>query len=113
MKDVPIRHLRADYQLLINHTLPAAIAYPVQHNHCFARIILDWTFNDCWYNHLHQKTPAYLQLSETQLSNAIERMQAWLQQPQLLVQDHKASLSYRNRQVPQAASGALLFTDIK
>lgn len=89
--------LRAQYRRLINHTLPKRFTHPVQYNHCFARIILDWLFQDCWYHHLQRNKPAVHQLSEQQLHTAIERMQAWLHDQQLLIADNKASLHYRKR----------------
>lgn len=85
------------YLHLINHILPVTFTHPVCLNHCFARIVLDWTFSDCWYNHLHKNGPAYLQLSDAQLQATIVRMNAWLQDRQLLVQDNEASLRYRKK----------------
>lgn len=89
--------LRTNYLALINQTLPAAFTHPVRFNHCFARIVLDWIFDDCWYNHLNKNIPAYKQLSDTQLKAAVNRMKTWLQNPALLVSDNQASLRYRNR----------------
>lgn len=89
--------LRAEYLTLINQTLPAAFTHPVRFNHCFARIVLDWIFCDCWYRHLNKNTAAYKQLSEGQLQAAVNRMKAWLQNPALLAGDNEASLRYRNK----------------
>lgn len=89
--------LRLTYLSLINDTLPARFTHPVQHNHCFARIILDWIFSDCWYQHLSNNKPAYQQLSIPQLEAAIRRMEQWLQEPQVLMNDHLASLQYRKK----------------
>lgn len=85
------------YRHLLNHTLPATFTHPVRFNHCFARIVLDWLFGDCWYHHLHKRTPAYKQLTAAQLQAAISRMNAWLQNPRLLVQDNETSLRYRQK----------------
>lgn len=89
--------LVAEYQRLINDELPQRFTTPVRFNHCFARIVLDWLFQDCWYHHLTANGPAYRQLSEAQLMAAIERMKAWLQNPLLLTIDNNASLQYRHR----------------
>ena len=90
-----MRELQTEYKRLINITLPQTFAQPVRFNHCFARIVLDWLFADCWYHHLNPKAPAYSQLNETQLKSAVERMNAWLQNPSLLIADNNASLQYR------------------
>ncbi len=95
--DTQLSALRQEYLELINQTLPAAFTHPVSLNHCFARIILDWTFAGCWYHHLHQNSPAYRQLNEAQLQAAVLRMKEWLVNPQLLVEDNHASLRYRGK----------------
>ena len=85
------------FKRLINHDLPAKYTTPVRFNHCFNRVILDWLFNDCWYNHLSKKKTAISQLNAQQLQAAIERMQEWLQNHELLVEDNITSLQYRKR----------------
>ncbi len=82
-------------QQLINTQLPLVFTHPVRYNHCFARIILDWIFKDCWYNHLSKNRPAFAQLSIEQIKKAIVRMQQWIAEPQLLTEDNNASLQYR------------------
>ena len=89
--------LKDEYKQLINVDLPASYTSPVRFNHCFNRIILDWLFKDCWYNHLSKKASAISQLSEEQLSNAIERMKQWLNDHQLLIEDNLKSLAYRKK----------------
>lgn len=87
----------ATYKRLINEILPEKYQTPVRFNHCFSRIILDWLFNDCWYNHLSRRQTAISQLSEKQLKAAIERMQQWLQNKELLVNDNNRSLDFRKK----------------
>lgn len=87
--------MRSQYRQLINSTLPAMYQQPVRFNHCFARIVLDWLFQDCWYRHLHKNKPAYQQLTEKQLAACIQRMQAWIADSNLLYADNHASLGYR------------------
>lgn len=87
--------LKAKFKFLINETLPAAYNEPVKFNHCYNRIILDWLFKDCWYNHLDKNKIARQQLNPQQLLKAINRMQQWLQNKALLIEDNKASLQYR------------------
>jgi hypothetical protein len=85
------------YKRLLNETLPATYTQPVRFNHCFSRIVLDWLFQDCWYQHLDRKKQAYGQLTDSQLQSAISRMQEWLQNHSLLVADNLASLQYRGK----------------
>jgi len=84
-----------EFKRLINEVLPATVTTPVRFNHCFNRIILDWLFNDCWYNHLKRKPSAISQLNPGQLESAIARMKEWLTDPALLNQDNQQSLYYR------------------
>ncbi len=86
-----------EFKQLINHDLPTTYTKPVCFNHCFNRVILDWLFKDCWYNHLDKNKTALSQLSEQQLSTAITRMKEWLKNQQLLIEDNNASLAYRKK----------------
>ena len=86
-----------EFKQLINQKLPSTYNKPVRLNHCFNRIILDWLFKDCWYNHLDKNKIALSQLSEPQLSQAILRMKQWLSNQQLLINDNVASLYYRKK----------------
>ncbi len=92
-----MNELKETYKKLINETLPAIYQSPVRFNHCFNRIILDWLFQDYWHNHLEQKKTAISQLTETQLQCAIQRMNEWLFNHELLVQDNIDSLRYRKK----------------
>ena len=87
--------LRNTFKTLINQVLPATYQTPVRFNHCFNRIILDWLFQDVWYNHLDRKKTAISQLSEDQLHQAIDRMNDWLSNHNTLVKDNVNSLHYR------------------
>lgn len=90
--------LRNEYSSLINHQLPELAKQtpmPIRFNHCFARIVLDNLFEDCWYNHLSRKQPAYKQLSETQLSKAIAIAQSIVDRPEHVEQLNRSSLSWR------------------
>jgi hypothetical protein len=91
--------LIATYKRLINTDLPAKYKSPVRFNHCFNRIILDWLFNDCWYNHLNRKQTAISQLSREQLQAAISRMNAWLHNYDLLYLDNSRSLNFRKKKL--------------
>lgn len=66
--------LQSQYLDLINNQLPSIAInrhFPVRLNHCFGRILLDNLFGGVWYNYLSRKTPAYKQLTEKQLEDAI------------------------------------------
>ena len=92
--------MRDQYLNLINHQLPALAkqtSMPVRFNHCFARIVLDNLFEDCWYNHLSRKQPAYKQLSEAQLIKAIAIAQSIADYPERIVQLNQNSLGWRGK----------------
>lgn len=92
-----MEELIAEYKNLINNILPQNYKFPVRFNHCFNRIILDWLFEDCWYNHLNRNQTAISQLSKKQFISAIMRMNEWLQNQELLISDNDASVSYRKQ----------------
>ncbi|MDQ3682693.1 MAG: hypothetical protein M3352_06430 [Bacteroidota bacterium] len=92
-----MKELIIEYKELLNTRLPVKYTYPVKYNHCFNRIILDWLFTDCWYNHLDRRKSAISQLDETQLKAVIYRMNQWLADQQLLIADNKNSLFYRSK----------------
>ena len=87
--------LTGRYKQLLNEILPASFTKPVRYNHCFNRIILDWLFQDVWYRHLDVLKTAISQLDKIQLQKMVERMEAWLQYPDLLFEDNQKSLTWR------------------
>jgi hypothetical protein len=94
--------LEQHYLHLTNHSLPEVAAqhhWPVRLNHCFQRIILDALFQDCWYHHLDrgQRTPAYRQLTDEQLQQAIDLAERTLREPALLPRLNQQSLRYRGK----------------
>lgn len=95
MKDTST--LIREFKQLINQQLPLAYNQPVRFNHCFNRIILDWLFKDCWYNHLDKNKTALSQLNKEQLECCTQRMKAWLNNQQVLTEDNIASLKYRHK----------------
>ncbi|MEM9945368.1 MAG: hypothetical protein AAF810_04820 [Cyanobacteria bacterium P01_D01_bin.36] len=95
-----IVELRSQYLSLINDQLPAKATQskmPVRFNHCFARITLDNVFQDCWYNHLSRKQPAYKQLNESQLKAAIKLAKSMLQDSEMAVLFNQNSLRWRGK----------------
>jgi hypothetical protein len=69
-----ITRLRERYQRVVTEELPDAAQnsdWPVQDDHCFARIVLDNTFGDEWYDHVDGR-PAYEHMSPTELETAVE-----------------------------------------
>lgn len=87
----------ARYKQLLNDVLPALFTRPVRHNHCFNRIVLDWLFTGVWYDHLDRSKTAVSQLTEMQLQQMIGRMEQWLQNPDLLMEDNQRSLAWRKK----------------
>ena len=97
-----LTQLRNQYLELTNHVLPElAIAkkFPVRFNHCFQRIILDNLFDRCWYEVLDRnRTPAYKQLTEAQLEQAIALANQMIIQPTAyLHQLNQNSLNWRGK----------------
>ena len=76
---------------LIRITLPQSAgprSWPVRHDHCFARILLDQVCGGCWYDRI-AKRPAYRHLSDAQLEAAVALAEA--------VADGRADLDALNR----------------
>lgn len=80
-----LNQLRHSYLALTNQVLPHQAQqrrFPVQYNHCFQRIVLDNLFGCCWYEALNRENgPAYKQLTEAQLEQAIALAEAMINQP--------------------------------
>lgn len=92
-----ITALRGRYRTLVDEQLPAAADddWPVQDDHCFARIVLDAVFADRWDDHVSGR-PAYRSLSAEQLSRAIDVAEAILAGgPAVASEYNDASLRYR------------------
>ena len=90
------------YMHLTNQVMPEVARqqhWPVHLNHCFQRIILDTLFQDCWYHHLDRtrRIPAYRQLSEQQLEEALAIAQRMLDAPEVVRQLNQQSLRYRGK----------------
>lgn len=97
-----LTQLRHQYLELTNQVLPKLALsrdFPVRHNHCFQRIILDNLFGCCWYEVLErQQAPAYKQLTEKQLEQAIVLANQIIAQPDSYLQQlNQNSLSWREK----------------
>lgn len=97
-----LTRLRDRYLDLTNRVLPQLAqerSFPVTHNHCFQRILLDNLFGQCWYEVLQRgKTPAYKQLSRDQLQQAIDLAESVIAQPDHYIQQlHRNSLRWRGK----------------
>lgn len=97
-----------EYKSLINVNLPAKYQSPVSFNHCFNRVILDWLFNDCWYNYLNKNKTAVSQLSKEQLQASIIRMKSWLTNHDLLMIDNHDSLRYRKKVINEGFEDSII-----
>jgi hypothetical protein len=98
-----LSHLRNQYLELTNHALPhlaTSRCFPVRYNHCFQRIILDNLFGRCWYEVLERKRePAYKQLTEAQLEQAIALANNIITQPDSYLQQlNQNSLKWRGKE---------------
>lgn len=92
--------LRSEYLDLINRQLPERakqVSMPVRFNHCFARIVLDNLFEGCWYRYLSKKQPAYKQLDEPQLKEAITIARNMMTNPDIVQTLNNNSLQWRGK----------------
>ena len=67
--------LQDEYLRLTREVLPRRAreeGWVLRHDHCFMRVLLDHVFDDCWYRHLDRRQPAYRQLTEQQLAEAVD-----------------------------------------
>ncbi|MEM6842117.1 MAG: hypothetical protein AAF632_07810 [Bacteroidota bacterium] len=97
-----IHQFYQEYLRLTNEVLPQMASQqrlPIRFNHCFQRIILDMLFQDCWYNHLDRtsKIPAYRQLSEDQLVQAVTIARSMVDSSQTVNRLNRQSLVYRGK----------------
>lgn len=69
--------------------------YPVKYNHCFIRIILDQLCQDCWYNHISK--PAIYNMTNEQLSKAIELAKVIIKHPEICWVWNMQSLKWRGK----------------
>ena len=93
--------LEQRYLHLTRTALPAAARerrWPIRHDHCFMRLILDHLFEDCWYPHLDRTRPAYKQLTAAQLAQAITLAERMLtaDADEVAAMNHR-SLSWRGK----------------
>lgn len=69
-----LTELRATYERRVFEQLPRrareAGDWPIDEDHCFARVVLDALFEDVWYDHVDGR-PAVDHLSAEQLRDAI------------------------------------------
>ena len=95
-----VTSLRQQYLDLVNEQLPSRAKQtdmPVRFNHCFARIVLDNLFGGCWYDSLSRQQPAYKQLNEAQLREAIALAQSMLDTPEVAHPLNQNSLQWRGK----------------
>ncbi len=98
MKEDGRAELEARWLQLIRHTLPSlasARAWPVRHDHCFARILLDSVCGGRWYDHVPAR-PAYRHLSDDRLREAVALAEAVAAGTADLHDLNRASLAWRS-----------------
>jgi hypothetical protein len=82
LDDADITTRRELHRTLIQARLPNGAAqaddWPIQHDHCFARVILDIVFGGIWYEHV-DKRPACERLSAEEVDAAIDILKCVLQ----------------------------------
>ncbi len=63
--------------------------------HCYLRIALDTTLGAKWDTKVRK--PAYLNLSERQLSSVLSAFTTYFEDKTVLLEHHQRSLNYRNQ----------------
>jgi hypothetical protein len=95
------RLLEQWYLLLTREKLPQQAQveqWPIQQDHCLQRVALDALFKDCWYNHLNRSKPAYRQLDNLQLGQALLLLNRMEQEGKPLVAAlNVSSLTFRGK----------------
>ena len=96
-----ISQLRETYRQRIHEELPRRAqhsdGWPIQLDHCFARVVLDNLFEDEWYSHVDGR-PAYENLSAQELGAAIEIADRILEEGQSTVEElNENSLRWRDK----------------
>ena len=79
--------------------LPFAAAgrgWPLKHDHCFQRVLLDGACEGCWYEHVAGR-PAYRHASDALLTRAVELGERLLAGELDLGEMNRRSLSWRGR----------------
>ncbi|SNR70048.1 hypothetical protein SAMN06264855_14213 [Halorubrum vacuolatum] len=97
---VDMTDLQDEYDRKVNRMLPQVAAavggWPIRFDHCFGRVVLDNVFEDEWYGHV--ESPAYKNLSEAQIREAIEIADRMLQEGRPAVEElNDKSLEYRGK----------------
>lgn len=77
--------------------------WPVRHDHCFQRIVLDAICEGVWYDHIAR--PAYKHLSMEQASHAVQLCEDIIAGAADLADLNQKSLSSRNKLRTSKASG--------
>jgi hypothetical protein len=95
-----ISELRNEYDKKVNEMLPnkaqSSDGWPIHLNHCFGRVVLDNLFEDEWYDYIDGR-PAYENLSEEELQEAIDLADMMLEEGKSTVEElNENSLRWRD-----------------
>jgi len=91
--------LEARWLELTRRTLPGLAAkrgFPVRHDHCFQRILLDAACEGAWYDHVTGR-PAYRAIDTARLERATELAQAVVEGEADLAALNHQSLRWRGK----------------
>jgi len=76
--------------------IEGAPRWPVEHDHCFQRIVLDTICEGAWYDYI--KSPAYKHLNATQATAAVQLCRRIINGQEDLKQLNEHSLKWRQKQ---------------
>ena len=99
-----IEALRARWLAVTKEDLPARARqerWPLRHDHCFQRVVLDTVCGGRWYDHVER--PAYRNLDPARLTEAValaERLAVDPDAEPLLRELNARSLAWRGKQGP-------------
>ena len=84
---------------LTRTALPSVAAergWPLKHDHCFQRVLLDGACGGCWYDHVSER-PAYRHAPEPMLARAVELGEQLLGGELDLGEMNRRSIGWRGR----------------
>lgn len=83
-------------QVKVEQSKGSVKKWPVQHDHCFQRIVLDTICEEAWYECI--KAPAYQHLNATQAKAAVSLCRRIINGQVDLTQLNESSLKWRQKQ---------------
>lgn len=97
--DLVARYLHLTRTILPGLARTAPRAWPVRHDHCFQRIVLDAVCGGVWYDHIDR--PAYRHLTHAQAARAVRLCERIMSGQADLAALNRRSLGWRGKLRPR------------